>query len=120
MILRLILRFEGERDRIAPMARSPRSRRRRAGLGGSRRAAGAAPSATARTSILARHAARKLYPAVVQYASTPYSVELREMPAPEIGPDDVLLRVGAVSVCGSDIHQWEATHSWPVNVPVVL
>ena len=47
-------------------------------------------------------------------------VELREIPVPEIGDDDVLLQVGAVSVCGSDVHQCHATHSWPVNVPVVL
>src|SRR5262245_62006476 len=100
-----VLRSPGEGDRIARMARSPRSRRRR-GLGGTRRPAGGAATA-ARPSPLARHAARKLYPAVVQYAVKPYSVELREVPAPEIGPDDVLLRVGAVSVCGSDVHQWE-------------
>jgi alcohol dehydrogenase/L-iditol 2-dehydrogenase len=31
-----------------------------------------------------------------------------------------LLQVGAVSVCGSDVHQAHKTHSWPVNVPVVL
>jgi alcohol dehydrogenase/L-iditol 2-dehydrogenase len=59
-------------------------------------------------------------PAVVQYALTPLAVELREMPVPEIGDDDVLLQVGAVSVCGSDVHQFHATHSWAVNVPVVL
>jgi len=69
---------------------------------------------------LASRLAPKVYPSVVQYASRPHSVELRNLPAPEIGPHDVLLRVGAVSVCGSDIHQWEATHTWPVNVPVVL
>jgi L-iditol 2-dehydrogenase len=59
-------------------------------------------------------------PAVVQYALTPLAVELREVPVPEIGDDDVLLEVGAVSVCGSDVHQFHATHSWAVNVPVVL
>ncbi len=48
------------------------------------------------------------------------AVELREIPVPEIGDTDVLLRVGAVSVCGSDIHQAHNTHSWPVNIPVVL
>jgi len=59
-------------------------------------------------------------PAVVQYALEPLSVELREVPVPDIGDHDVLLRVGAVSVCGSDVHQFHATHSWAVNVPVVL
>jgi alcohol dehydrogenase/L-iditol 2-dehydrogenase len=59
-------------------------------------------------------------PAVVQYALTPGAVELREVAVPEIGDDDVLLAVGAVSVCGSDVHQAFGTASWPVNVPVTL
>ena len=58
--------------------------------------------------------------AVVQYALTPMAVELREVPVPGIGADDVLLKVGAVSVCGSDVHQAYATHSWPVDIPVTL
>jgi L-iditol 2-dehydrogenase len=58
--------------------------------------------------------------AVVQYGLEPLEVELREVPVPEIGESDVLLQVGAVSVCGSDVHQFHATHSWPVNIPVVL
>jgi alcohol dehydrogenase/L-iditol 2-dehydrogenase len=59
-------------------------------------------------------------PAVVNFAPEKHSVELREIPQPTIGPDDVLLEVGAVGVCGSDLHQWTADHSWPVNYPVVL
>lgn len=58
--------------------------------------------------------------AVVQFELKPGSVELREIPVPEIGESDVLLRVGAVSVCGSDVHQAHCTHTWAVNVPVVL
>lgn len=58
--------------------------------------------------------------AVVQYALEPWAVELREIPVPEVGEHDVLLKVGAVSVCGSDVHQATNTHSWPVNIPVVL
>lgn len=58
--------------------------------------------------------------AVVNFAPTRGSVELREIPTPEIGPDDVLLEVANVGVCGSDLHQWTADHSWPVNYPVVL
>jgi len=57
---------------------------------------------------------------VVQYALAPLAVELREIPVPEIAEDEVLLRVGAVSVCGSDIHQYHNSQSWPVRVPVVL
>jgi L-iditol 2-dehydrogenase len=59
-------------------------------------------------------------PAVVHYALAPLAVELREIPIPEIGEGEALLAVGAVSVCGSDVHQAHNTHSWPVNVPVVL
>src|SRR5579871_623914 len=58
--------------------------------------------------------------AVVHYTLTPGGVELREHPVPEIGPDDVLLAVRGVSVCGSDVHQYHNSHSWRVNVPVVL
>src|SRR5829696_342700 len=60
------------------------------------------------------------HPAIVHFALQPHAVELREIPVPDVGDDDVLLEVGAVSVCGSDVHQCYNTHSWPVNVPVVL
>src|ERR687898_486371 len=60
------------------------------------------------------------HPAVVHYALEPLAVELREVPVPEIGEGEVLLQVGGVSVCGSDVHQAHNTHSWAVNVPVVL
>jgi alcohol dehydrogenase/L-iditol 2-dehydrogenase len=59
-------------------------------------------------------------PAVVQYASTKGAVELREVPVPKIGPREVLLEVAGVGVCGSDVHQYQGTHSWPVNLPVTL
>lgn len=59
-------------------------------------------------------------PAVVNYAPEKHSVELRDVPRPEIGEEDVLLEVAAVGVCGSDLHQWTSTHSWPVNYPVIL
>ncbi|KAB7733024.1 alcohol dehydrogenase catalytic domain-containing protein [Rudanella paleaurantiibacter] len=58
--------------------------------------------------------------AVVNYAPERGSVEIRELDCPTIGDDDVLLEVAAVGVCGSDLHQWTADHSWPVNYPVVL
>lgn len=59
-------------------------------------------------------------PALVHYELAPGACELRDVPTPEVGPDDVLLRVAAVGVCGSDVHQYHNTQSWPVNVPVVL
>ena len=58
--------------------------------------------------------------AVVNFAPEPGSVEIREKEKPVIGDEDVLLEVAAVGVCGSDLHQWTSSHSWPVNYPVVL
>lgn len=57
---------------------------------------------------------------LVNYAKEPGSVELREIPVPHIGEDDVLLKVQAVGICGSDLHQYHGKHSWRVNYPVVL
>ncbi len=58
--------------------------------------------------------------AVVNFAAARGSVELRDVGPPEIAPDDVLLEVANVGVCGSDLHQWTGDHSWQVNYPVVL
>lgn len=58
--------------------------------------------------------------AVVNFAPEKGSVEIREVPVPTIGAEEVLLEVANVGVCGSDLHQWTADHSWPVNYPVVL
>ena len=61
-----------------------------------------------------------LMPAVVHHALREGGVELREVLVPEAGPGEVLLRVRGVSVCGSDVHQYHNTQSWPVRIPVVL
>ena len=58
--------------------------------------------------------------AVVNYAPEKGSVEIREIEKPIIDDEDVLLEVSNVGVCGSDLHQWTADHSWAVNYPVVL
>jgi alcohol dehydrogenase/L-iditol 2-dehydrogenase len=60
------------------------------------------------------------HPAVVTFAAQKHAVELRDVPLPETGPEDVLLEVAAVGVCGSDLHMWTCQHSWPVNYPCVL
>jgi len=57
---------------------------------------------------------------LVNYAKNPYSVELRELPVPEIGEEDTLLKVEAAAICGSDLHQYTGKQSWAVNYPVVL
>ena len=33
-------------------------------------------------------------------------LERQEVPMPEVGPDDVLVRMGAIGVCGSDVHYY--------------
>jgi len=58
--------------------------------------------------------------AVVNYGPEPGAVDLRQLAVPPHGEDEVLLDVGAVGVCGSDVHQWQARNSWPVRHPVVL
>lgn len=58
--------------------------------------------------------------ALVNFAPESGSVELQEAPVPEINESDVLLEVAAVGVCGSDLHQWHGSHSWPVNYPCIL
>ena len=57
---------------------------------------------------------------LVNYAKDPHSVELRELPMPVIGEEDVLFKVEAVGICGSDLHQYTGKQSWLVNYPVVL
>ncbi|MCZ6515323.1 MAG: zinc-binding dehydrogenase [Acidobacteria bacterium] len=57
---------------------------------------------------------------VVHYALREKAIEVRECPMPQIKPDEVLLQVEAVSVCGSEVHHYFNTLSWPVNVPVIL
>jgi len=62
----------------------------------------------------------KTMAAVVQVEMKKGAVELRDVPVPEIGENEVLLRVRGVGVCGSDVHQYHNTQSWKVAVPVIL
>jgi L-iditol 2-dehydrogenase len=59
-------------------------------------------------------------PAVVHYELKKGGVELRDVPVPSPGQGEVLLRVAAVGVCGSDVHSYHNTQSWTANVPVIL
>lgn len=45
-------------------------------------------------------------------------LELREVPIPEIGPEEVRIRIAACGICGSDLHMRDGTH--PCDPPVVL
>ncbi|MDH2444668.1 NAD(P)-dependent alcohol dehydrogenase [Amnibacterium sp. CER49] len=49
-------------------------------------------------------------------------LELEERPVPALEPDQVLVRITAVGVCGSDVHFWHegALGEWTVTEPLVL
>lgn len=38
------------------------------------------------------------------YVKVPFEVELRDIPVPDIGPDEVLVRTTACGICGTDLH----------------
>ncbi len=59
-------------------------------------------------------------PAVVHYALKERAVELREIPSPQPVRGNALVRIAAVGICGTDVHQYLNEHSWPVNTPVIL
>lgn len=60
--------------------------------------------------------------AVVKTAAAPGSLELRTLPIPRPGPGEVLVRVKAAAVCGSDVHirHWNPWSQARVQPPVVL
>jgi threonine 3-dehydrogenase len=59
--------------------------------------------------------------AVVKPEAAP-GADLRQMPVPQIGPDDVLVKVKVASVCGTDLHiydwdQWAQNRIRPPLIP---
>lgn len=64
-------------------------------------------------------AGAKVLRALVKYGNRDGEVEIREVPVPRIGPEDVLVEVRAVGVCGWDIEMWRHTMANPVTVPVI-
>jgi len=60
-------------------------------------------------------------PAVVKTRSAP-GLELQEVPVPEVGPNDVLIRVQKASICGTDVHiyNWDAWAQKTIPVPLVI
>jgi threonine 3-dehydrogenase len=59
--------------------------------------------------------------AIVKVAPGP-GMEVREVPTPVCGPSDVLIRVHAAGVCGTDLHiwEWDAWASGRLKPPVVI
>jgi L-iditol 2-dehydrogenase len=58
--------------------------------------------------------------ALVKFDDRDGAVEVRDIPVPDLLPGTVLVRTVAVGVCGSDLHMWRNTHSWPTTNPVAL
>ncbi|TCL61786.1 alcohol dehydrogenase/L-iditol 2-dehydrogenase [Hydrogenispora ethanolica] len=58
--------------------------------------------------------------AVVKYANGDGKTELRQVPVPEIGPQDVLVKVEAVGICGSDPHIHHEMFAFPIPTPLIL
>lgn len=56
--------------------------------------------------------------ALVKYAAGKNALALREIDKPAPGPNEVLLRIGAVGICGTDIHILAGEYA--CNPPVVL
>ena len=48
----------------------------------------------------------------------PKKIEVQELPIPELGPDDILVRVEGAGICGTDVHEWKQD---PFGlIPVIL
>ena len=58
--------------------------------------------------------------AVVKYALGRGNVEVRDVPEPVPGPDEVKIEVKAAGICGSDIHIYHGDIQLPIRPPVVM
>ena len=58
--------------------------------------------------------------AVVLYKQEEGCVDIREMPRPTIGPNDVLVEVECAGICGSEIHIYHNQVSYRLNPPLIL
>jgi L-iditol 2-dehydrogenase len=56
--------------------------------------------------------------ALQKFADGKGGMGIREVPEPRVGPTDLLIEVGAVGICGSDLHIWrdEKEHHRPVTL----
>jgi len=58
--------------------------------------------------------------ALVKYGLGKGETEIREVPVPEVGENDMLIEVKAAGICGSDIAYDNGDHPEHLNVPVIL
>ena len=57
--------------------------------------------------------------ALVKSAAAP-GLWMKHRPVPEIGPDDVLIRIRKTGICGTDVHIWNWDDWAQRTVPVGL
>jgi L-iditol 2-dehydrogenase len=57
---------------------------------------------------------------VVKFGPQDGDVEIRDLPKPVLLAGTVRVRIVSVGVCGSDLHMWRNTQSWPIRLPVTL
>ena len=58
--------------------------------------------------------------AVVKYDDVAGATEVRDMPIPEIGSNDVLVKVAYIGVCGTDPHMHKNLTSIKLNLPLIF
>src|SRR5947208_12999979 len=63
----------------------------------------------------------KTMQAIVKSKAEP-GLWLEEIPVPEVGPDDVLIRTKRASICGTDVHiyNWDAWAQKTIPVPITI
>jgi threonine 3-dehydrogenase len=59
--------------------------------------------------------------AAVKSKAAPKSTEIRKVPVPQAGPDEVVIRVAVSSICGTDVHiyDWDAWAQGRIKVPLI-
>lgn len=49
---------------------------------------------------------------IQQVMTAPKEITFREVPVPEVGPDQVLVKIKKIGICGSDIHVYHGMHPY--------
>lgn len=58
--------------------------------------------------------------AVVKFAEGKANIELRDVPEPTVGDDEVKIKVEAAGICGSDLHIYKWDIGIPTKVPFII
>lgn len=58
--------------------------------------------------------------AVVKFGQNPGETKLMDMPIPEIGVEDVLVKIECTGVCGTDPHMHNGTSAFDIQTPLIF